>query len=66
MNRVYENNQVEIMGEVVSDFEFNHEVYGCGGLSDTLLEPVTFLTIISLFFWGDVNSPCYRRGTPPS
>lgn len=30
MNRVYENNQVEIMGEVVSDFEFNHEVYGEG------------------------------------
>ena len=28
MNRVYENNQVEIMGEVVADFEFNHEVYG--------------------------------------
>lgn len=30
MNRVYENNQVKIMGEVVADFEFSHEVYGEG------------------------------------
>lgn len=30
MNRVYENNQVEIIGEIVANFEFNHEVYGEG------------------------------------
>ena len=30
MNRVYENNQVEIMGEIVANFEFSHDVYGEG------------------------------------
>ena len=29
-DKVLENNQVSIVGEIVSDFEFSHEVYGEG------------------------------------
>jgi len=29
-DKLFENNQVTIMGEIVSDFEFSHEVYGEG------------------------------------
>lgn len=29
-DKIFENNQVTIMGEIVSDFEFSHEVYGEG------------------------------------
>ena len=27
-DKMFENNQVTIMGEIVSDFVFSHEVYG--------------------------------------
>ena len=29
-DKIFENNQVSIMGEIVSDFRFSHEVYGEG------------------------------------
>ena len=29
-DKMFENNQVTIMGEIVSDFVFSHEVYGEG------------------------------------
>jgi single-stranded DNA-binding protein len=29
-DKIFENNQVSIVGEIVSDFEFSHEVYGEG------------------------------------
>ena len=29
-DKLFENNQVTIMGEVVSEFSFSHEVYGEG------------------------------------
>ena len=29
-DKIIENNQVTIMGEIVSDFTFSHEVYGRG------------------------------------
>lgn len=29
-DKVIENNQVEIMGEIVSDFQFSHEIFGEG------------------------------------
>ncbi len=29
-DKIFENNQVSMMGEIVSDFEFSHEVYGEG------------------------------------
>lgn len=36
-DKVLENNQVSIVGEIVSDFSYSHEVYGegffCGGSS---------------------------------
>lgn len=28
MDKLFDNNQVELVGEIVSDFKFNHEVYG--------------------------------------
>ena len=27
-DKIFENNQVSIVGEIVSDFRFSHEVYG--------------------------------------
>ena len=35
-DKVLENNQVSIVGEIVSDFEFSHEVYGGSGSKPTL------------------------------
>ena len=29
-DKMFENNQVSIIGEIVSDFQFSHEVYGEG------------------------------------
>ena len=29
-DKIFENNQVSIVGEIVSDFRFSHEVYGEG------------------------------------
>ena len=29
-DKMFENNQVTIMGEIVSDFTYSHEVYGEG------------------------------------
>ena len=29
-DKIFENNQVSIVGEIVSDFQFSHEVYGEG------------------------------------
>ena len=29
-DKIFENNQVSIMGEIVSDFRFSHEVFGEG------------------------------------
>ena len=29
-DKIFENNQVSIVGEIVSDFHFSHEVYGEG------------------------------------
>ena len=29
-DKMFENNQVSIVGEIVSDFRFSHEVYGEG------------------------------------
>lgn len=36
MNREIKNNQVTLSGEIVSDFEFSHEVYGEGFYTATL------------------------------
>ena len=33
-DKIFENNQVSIMGEIVSDFRFSHEVYGEGFCSE--------------------------------
>ncbi len=33
-DKMFENNQVSIIGEIVSDFQFSHEVYGEGLLYD--------------------------------
>lgn len=30
MNKIFENNQVTIMGEIVSNFSYSHEIYGEG------------------------------------
>ena len=38
-DKVIENNQVTIMGEIVSDFAYSHEVYGEGFyMADLLVE----------------------------
>ena len=29
-DKIFENNQVSIIGEIVSDFQYSHEVYGEG------------------------------------
>ena len=29
-DKMFENNQVSIIGKIVSDFQFSHEVYGEG------------------------------------
>ena len=29
-DKLFENNQVTMIGEIVSEFEFSHEVYGDG------------------------------------
>ncbi len=30
MDKIIENNQVTVMGEIASEFEFSHEVFGEG------------------------------------
>ena len=39
-DKMFENNQVTIMGEIVSDFVFSHEVYGEGFYSRSVRQPV--------------------------
>ena len=34
-DKIFENNQVSIVGEIVSDFRFSHEVYGEGFYEDS-------------------------------
>lgn len=49
-DKMFENNQVSIIGEIVSDFQFSHEVYGEGfymmELSDMLASRPDDVTVI--------------------
>ena len=37
MDKIIENNQVTVMGEIASEFEFSHEVFGEGFYMPELL-----------------------------
>ena len=54
-DKVIENNQVTVMGEIVSDFTFSHEIFGEGFyMVDTRIARLQILRI-SYRLW-------YRRG----
>lgn len=38
-DKLFENNQVTMIGEIVSEFEFSHEVYGEGLFSRYIRQP---------------------------
>lgn len=65
-DKLFENNQVTMIGEIVSEFEFSHEVYGEGFyLVDIsvsrLSDSVDYISIDGVGKTGGCDTELYRR-----
>lgn len=65
-DKLFENNQVTMIGEIVSEFEFSHEVYGEGFyLVDIsvsrLSDSVDYIPLVVSERTGGCDTELYRR-----